>query len=139
MYKAYVREQEYLSGIRDCLEKGQIPPKAKSFIEFDVELILDDVKYNYQVARRGPKNGALVCRQSERGGVRLAGTAVLESDRATLDSPLASPPKSSLGSPVDWPCAVDLEGQGNGCTIFSHFCFSRFFGLFNLILARFCF
>jgi acetyl-CoA carboxylase/biotin carboxylase 1 len=54
MYKAYVIEQEYLSGIRDCLEKGQIPPKAKSFIEFDVELILDDVKYNYQVTRRGP-------------------------------------------------------------------------------------
>eukprot|EP01046_Picozoa_sp_COSAG06_P005952 COSAG06_NODE_272_length_18674_cov_18.029717_5_plen_2141_part_00 len=54
MYKAYTREQEYLSGIRDCLEKGQIPPKAKSFINFNVELILDDVKYNYDVARRGP-------------------------------------------------------------------------------------
>ena len=54
MYKAYIREQEYLSAIRDCLENGQIPPKAKSFIKFNVELILDDVKYNYEVARRGP-------------------------------------------------------------------------------------
>lgn len=54
LYKAYVREQTYLTDIRNCLEKGQIPPKVASFTNFAVELILDDVKYNYQVARRGP-------------------------------------------------------------------------------------
>lgn len=54
MYTAYNREQEYLADIRNCLENGQIPPKVQSFINFSVELILDDVKYTYEVSRRGP-------------------------------------------------------------------------------------
>eukprot|EP01052_Picozoa_sp_SAG31_P004045 SAG31_NODE_163_length_21856_cov_7.550214_1_plen_2125_part_00 len=52
LYKAYAKEQTYLKDITNCLEKGQMPPQVDSFISFDTELILDDVKYSYQVQRR---------------------------------------------------------------------------------------
>lgn len=52
LYKAYAAEQSYLTDITNCLEKGQMPPKVASFISFKTELILDDVKYTYQVDRR---------------------------------------------------------------------------------------
>lgn len=54
LYKAHSREVTYLQEITDVLTKGQIPPKrVASFTRFSVELILDDVKYQYTVNRRG--------------------------------------------------------------------------------------
>jgi acetyl-CoA carboxylase/biotin carboxylase 1 len=53
LYKAHKRENSYLSDIQNCLEKGQMPPKVGSFIRFATELILDDVKYEFMVYRRG--------------------------------------------------------------------------------------
>ncbi|PXF43643.1 Acetyl-CoA carboxylase [Gracilariopsis chorda] len=49
--RAYVQFTDRAELFTKCLEHGQIPPLAKSLVEFPVELIYEDVKYCFKLTR----------------------------------------------------------------------------------------